>query len=227
MLGILKKIFSSKKPHSEWMVLEFLKGNLPNNPIIIEAGAHEGLDTRRMASIWPNCILYAFEPVPSVFSLLKNNVKLLENVHVINLALSDTSIQSKMYVSTGRSNGSSSLLKPKEHLNFHPDVFFNEEIIVQTITLHDFAKENLLEKIDFMWFDLQGMEYKVLSESKLFLKNIGYIFCEVSLMETYEGVMKYPEFKSWMLEQGFQVIDEYLNWKDMGNVLFRNKNYIV
>ena len=227
MLNLIKNIFFKNKPHSEWMVLEFLKDRLPENPVIIEAGAHEGFDTKRMSLIWPGGIIYAFEPIPMVLSVLKKNLDTIRNVRVIDLALSDQNAVSKMYVSTGRSNGSSSLLKPKDHLKIHPDVYFEEEITVQTILLKDFLDKNELKVIDFMWLDLQGMEFKVLSASSSILKSVGYIYCEVSLMETYEQVMKYPEFKLWMKSEGFEVVAEYLNWKDMGNVLFKNKHYIA
>ena len=227
MRNFFKNIFKKKKPDSEWMILEFLKEELPENPIIIEAGSHEGHDTIRMASLWPKGKIFAFEPIPEIITVLQSKVRAFKNVSVVEVALSDENNQSNMYVSTGRSNGSSSLLKPKEHIEIHPDVFFVNQISVQTILLKDFLNGNRIDHVDFMWLDLQGMEYKVLSASSDILGAVNYIFCEVSLIETYEEVMKYPEFKLWMKKNGFEVVEEYLNWKDMGNVLFKNRNYLA
>ena len=43
---------------------------LPENPVILEAGAHKGKDTVEMAKLWPAGTIHAFEPVPSLFKKL-------------------------------------------------------------------------------------------------------------------------------------------------------------
>lgn len=50
---------------------EYIAQFLPPNPIIIEAGAHIGRDTKKMARQWPNAHIHAFEPVPALFEILK------------------------------------------------------------------------------------------------------------------------------------------------------------
>ena len=47
----------------------------------------------------------------------------------------------------------------------------------------------------------------------------------MSLIETYDNVILYPEYKKFLSENGFEIIEEELPWKDMGNVLLKNKNY--
>lgn len=46
---------------------------------------------------------------------------------------------------------------------------------------------------------------------------------EVSLIDTYDGVIKYPEYKNWLIENDFSVVFEDLPYQDMGNVLFKKK----
>ena len=45
----------------------FIAQFLPENPVILEAGAHVGTDTVEMVNLWPKCTVYAFEPVPELF----------------------------------------------------------------------------------------------------------------------------------------------------------------
>lgn len=207
----------------EFFVLDIIKRKIPSNPVIIEAGAHIGSDSGRFAQIWKDAKIYAFEPVPTVYSQLVENTSAYGNIKTIPLALSDSNGVTKMFVSSGRSDASSSLLAPKQHLEVHPDVQFNETISVETTTLDDFCIKNNISHIDFMWLDMQGYELPMLMASKKMISNITLIYSEVSLIETYEGVSTYQKYKEWMEESGFKVYKEYFPWKDMGNVLFVKK----
>lgn len=62
---------------------------LPENPIILEAGAQFGEDTAWMSQFWPQGTIYAFEPSPVSFMELEKVVSHAHNVTAIPLALSD------------------------------------------------------------------------------------------------------------------------------------------
>ncbi len=208
------------KKNDEFFVLDIIKKIIPSDPVIIEAGAHIGSDSARFANIWKNSRIFAFEPVPDVYKQLVSNTLPYKNIVTVPLALSDSNGETNMYISSGRSDASSSLLAPKEHLEVHPDVQFNDVIKVQTITLDDFCAKNGILHIDFMWLDMQGYELPMLMSSKKMIQHISVIYSEVSLIETYEGVSTYEKYKKWMENAGFKVHKEYFPWKDMGNVLF-------
>jgi hypothetical protein len=70
---------------------------------------------------------------------------------------------------------------------------------------------------------MQGAEYRVLASSPEILKTVKVLFTEVSLIETYSEVLLYPEFKTWLEKQGFEMVLEDLPYDDMGNVLFVRK----
>jgi hypothetical protein len=125
-----------------------------------------------------------------------------------------------MYISSGTSDGSSSLLKPKEHLIDHPQVTFNKKIEVNSITLTDWANKNNVKKIDFFWLDLQGLELDVLKTSPQLVRNAKAIYTEVSTKESYENQTIYHELKSWLESLGFKVDREEMAWIDAGNVFF-------
>jgi len=193
---------------------------LSDNPIIIEAGASDGQDTLELSKQFPNGQIHAFEPIPAVFEKLKNRVGNCKNVHIYPHALGPTNHTAKMYVSSGRSYGSSSLLKPKEHLTIHKDVHFKEEIEVPVLTIDDWAAKHNIDRVDFMWLDMQGAEYATLKASSKILNSLKVLYTEVSLMEMYEGVPLYEEYKTWLESLGFKAAIEEIPWKDMGNVLF-------
>ncbi|MFM7859337.1 MAG: FkbM family methyltransferase [Flammeovirgaceae bacterium] len=191
-----------------------------DSPVIIEAGAHIGSDTTEMSKIWPQASIHAFEPIPEIYSKLVANTKKCINVKTYPIALSNLTGTVEINVSSGSSDGSSSLLKPKEHFNEHPDVKFERKTTISTITLDEWAANNNISKVDFAWLDMQGFEFPVLKASESILKTINVIYTEVSLKEMYEGAALYPEFKELLNSKGFRVELEEMPYNDFGNVLF-------
>lgn len=193
---------------------------LPSSPIIVDCGAHIGTDTVEFAKLSGSKI-YAFEPIKIIFDKLLENTKIYPNVSCFNLALSSYDGIEKMYVSNGYSDGSSSLLKPKKHLEVHPDVFFCEMEEVKTAKLDTWAKENNISKVDMLWLDMQGAEQQMLMESKFVLDTVKVIHTEVSLIEIYEGMGKYKGFKKFLKKNGFEPVIEAIPVDNYGgNSLF-------
>ncbi|MEL6926550.1 MAG: FkbM family methyltransferase [Bacteroidota bacterium] len=222
MLSKLKKILGvgqSKGTISKKKIAR----HLPDNPIIIEAGASTGEDTYEMAQLFPRGTIYAFEPLPNIYDIMSKRVANCPNVKTFQSALSDQTGTATINVSSGNRNSSSSLMTPKEHLNSHPDITFDQSIEVPTISLDDFIAEQQLPQIDFLWLDMQGYEYAVLSASEKIFDSLQLLYTEVSLVETYEGVPLYKEYRQWLESKGMEVLIEELPWPDMGNVLFRKK----
>jgi len=220
----VKKLKKQKKSKKGEINKESLKDILPIRPKIVEAGAHIGRDTIDLAKLWPAGKIFAFEPVNEIFSQLIKNTQPYKNISCYRQALSYRNGTQEIYISSGSSNGSSSLLFPKEHLKVHPEVLFIDSEIVSTTTLDSWAEETGITVVDFLWLDLQGMELSVLKASKNIMKTVKAIYTEVNLLPLYKNAPLYPEFKAWLLEQGFCVQKEYLPWKDAGNVLFVKKN---
>jgi 2-O-methyltransferase len=200
--------------------LEYIARFLPNNPIVVEAGAHRGYDTAAMSRYWPNGHVHAFEPVPDLFAMAVQRTASRRNVTCYPLALGMTVGTAKLHVSSGASDASSSLLAPKEHLDDHADVVFLQEIEVQATTLDAWAEANQITRVDFLWLDMQGYELAALRAAPRILRTVRAIYTEVYLKESYAGVPLYPEVRMYLRQQGFRVEREELPWVDAGNVLF-------
>jgi FkbM family methyltransferase len=195
---------------------------LPHDAIILDAGAYNGNDSIDFAMKMPTSSIYAIEPVTQIYKELTDNTKNYNNIKCFNLALDDKVGEKEIYISSGYSVQSSSLLKPKEHLIKFPDCKFESSEIVKTTTINQFVKDQNIDKIDCMWLDLQGNEHKVLSQASDIIWTTKVIFAEYSLVEYYEGLMLYDEFKLYMSSLGFkEVINENIyNYLGCGNSLF-------
>jgi 2-O-methyltransferase len=219
----LSKLFPSKQEGT--IPKKDIYAYLPKNPVIVEAGAHIGSDTLEMAKRWKKATIHAFEPVPHLFQILAKNTEGVANIHIYPLALGEVTGEVEIYLSSGKSDASSSVLVPKKHLDIHPDVFFEEKINVPITTLDEWAARYDIKQVDMLWLDLQGFELQVLKNSPSILRWVKVIYTEVNLIENYEKTGLYGELKDWLTGQGFRVEREELPWSDAGNVLFiRNVN---
>jgi FkbM family methyltransferase len=202
-----------------------LKKYLPTDAVIIDCGAHVGADSIELSRIFAKGQVHSFEPVSELYNKLVHNVRRRKNIKTYKLALGSTNEFTQMHVSSGASDASSSLLPPKEHLNQHTQVFFQDTIDVEVKKLDTWASEHDIDHVDFMWLDMQGFELPMLKESSLILPTVKAIFTEVSLNESYEGVTMYPEYKEWLEKQGFSLEFEFIpKTSDMGNALFVRKH---
>lgn len=183
---------------------------LPADPIIVEAGAFDGRDTQRLASFWPCATLHAFEPVPTIFELLRVNTQALPNVHCYSTALSDVTATATLYVSEhperpGKPCQAGSLLQPHERLALSP-ITYPTTITVPTITLDDWAKATTIDRVDFAWLDMQGYELNVLKASPRMLATMQVIYTEVEFMEAYKDQYLYADVRQWLEAHGFTMI---------------------
>lgn len=126
-----KALFSTFGPKPGTVSKNYISKYLPNNPVIIEAGAHIGLDTCEMAKMWPGAKIFAFEPIPELFQKLVKATSSFPNVKCFQMALGDETGFCNINQSSGASDGSSSLLEPKEHLAHHPEVLFQNQLEVE------------------------------------------------------------------------------------------------
>src|SRR5579862_8337847 len=119
-------------------ILALAKKYLPDNPVIVEAGAFDGRDTRLLSQMWPTATIHSFEPVPEIYAILQKNTQDLPNVHTYPVGLSDTTGNALFYVSEkpskpGKPFQAGSLRKPKERLKVS-DVTYANTMHVPVIT---------------------------------------------------------------------------------------------
>jgi FkbM family methyltransferase len=196
-----------------------LKRYIPTDAVIVEAGAHRGIDTVQFARLWPDGRIHAFEPVPHVYGHLLRNTAHYRNVKTYQLALGDRDAAMPMWLSDPKHDYSSSLLEPREHLDEFPEIAFEETTSVQVTTLASWAEREGIDRIDGMWLDMQGYELAALKAASPILETTRAIIMEVSATELYAGVPLWPEVQGWLESQGFRIEQEHWYRQSFGDVL--------
>ncbi len=217
-----------------WRTLRYIKHHdcipyqtiapfIPSAPIILEAGAADGTNTKEMADYWPQAMIHAFEPVPDAMRLTQEATHAIhERVKLHPYALGSVPERLQMNVSgNGGSDGtqSSSLLTPSGHLDEFENVPFKRRIEVDVVRLDDWAEREDVEKLDFLWLDLQGYELEALKGAEKLLSKVSAIHIEVSHSQLYENGVLYPELKHWLQQRGFRPVVN-ATFRLGGNVLF-------
>lgn len=196
---------------------DLIKKYVPENPVVVEAGAQFGEDTKIMANLWPGGQIYAFEPMPENYKHLKETAQCFDNVIVSDYAIADCAKQASFWIC----GGASSLLRPTDNVNrdyFHADL--DNPIQVNCISLDTWRIEHSMPAVDFLWFDMEGNELYALKGALETLKSVKAIFIEVNLRKFWHDCVQYKELKQWLSNQGFTEKWSKIiaNWN--GNVLF-------
>lgn len=127
--------------------------DLKENDVVLDIGAHIGSFTLKAARLVGNRgAVYAFEPHPGSFGILKKNIELngYDNVYSINTALSDSEGMALLSVSEGSIAHSIVFRRSPESLN------------ISTRTI-DSVVEELNIDVSAIKIDAEGAELKVLA----------------------------------------------------------------
>lgn len=143
---------------------EFFKKEVKKGNIVLDIGAHIGYYTLIFAKlVGEEGKVFAFEPEPTNFSLLKKNVELngYKNVILIQKAVSNKTGTLKLYLCKGN-------VGDNRIYDSHDG---RPSIEIEAIRLDDYFKDNN-ERINFVKMDIQGAEGgAILGMSQLLEKN--------------------------------------------------------
>jgi FkbM family methyltransferase len=137
-MGLVNAIVTSNQYHAE-----LVKGT------VVDAGAHIGIFSIFAAINHPGATIYAFEPAPSTFGALKENVERYPNIKAFNCAL-------------GERNGEASLILTGDHEGNH---LGENGIPVGVKTI-----DSLDMEVDFIKMDTEGYEANILEGARETIK---------------------------------------------------------
>ncbi len=203
-------------------------GKFVSNPqLILEAGAADGVDTMRFATIYQGARIIGLEPVHEQFMYLRDLFADFKNVEILNLALSGSDGTATMYL--GRSQGflggmgSSSLLPPDKHQTYFPEIEFSDVQEVRTISLENLISDYL--EVDLLWLDIQGKELEVLASSQeVFSSKVKVLHLEISKVPLYVGMPSEREIRLFLCNAGFKCVIDRVG-AISGNALYINTKF--
>lgn len=187
---------------------------------IIHIGAHRGQEIDDYINCGIQDIIL-FEPLSLNFSILENNLKDANaNISAYQVALGNEEKVVTMYLSDNEQM-SSSILKPKKHLENHPTVHFQGTEDVEMNRLDSFVEET--SNFNFINMDVQGYELEVLKGGAETLKHVDYVYCEVNRDEVYENNAYVEELDEFLKPYGMERVETDWSGGIWGDALYVRK----
>lgn len=207
-------------------------------PVILDIGCYDGSDSLELAQLFKGeCEIHCFEAdrrSRELFVAVNETEPFNRSLHLWPVAIgaedwkkivlhkSDSATR-RHYDDQKSWSASSSIRKPKTHLEIFPDVSFNESEEVDVCTLDMWAWFHDFNIIDFIWCDVNGAEGDVVKGAKDVLKMTRYLYIEFSDKELYEGQISKKELLSLLPD--FEEIAVFnFELGNFGNVLLKNRN---
>jgi FkbM family methyltransferase len=192
-----------------------------SNPMVVfDVGANVGNWTRELKVYSPDSEVYSFEPIPQTFDKLCQNLKGVQKVNPIPIALSDRvgTLEFNFYPS---SSYLSSIYKTTLDSHF-------QTLSVNTITGDAFCDDQHIEKIDFLKIDVEGAENKVLEgfSRRLREKKIKVIQFEYGPLNV-DSRFLLKDFYELLEENGYRIGKIYPSWIDWSGYRVEKENFIL
>ena len=149
-----------------------------------------------------------FEPIPSVFDRLVDNIAGYDDQTAINGLVTDVDGKTYSFNISDNDGLSSSIFKMKGHKQMWPKVGFADTVELASTTLPIALKKNQIDlsEFDALILDTQGSELLVLKGAEAILDKFSLIRAEAADFEAYEGCSTLDEITSWLKDRGFELV---------------------
>jgi len=205
------------------------------------AGAHQGYFTTLAAAIvGPRGRVYAFEPEPKNFALLKQNTEMFDNVRLFHFALGEKEQDAPFFFNSDN-DGGHALYDPAQ---FSTNTKTKENPIVFKVSvkrLDDVLEDEDLSNLKLMLFDVEGAEHSLLKGAinTIVDNNVPYIITEINTsalaicqtsqmaLRSYMSIYGYrPHFiddaKADLIPTTEEVVVEHEGHRAVFNILFKH-----
>ena len=187
---------------------------------IIHIGAHRGQEISDYIDGGIQDIIL-FEPLSTNFEILEQNLADMNaNISGHQVALGNEEKKVTMYLSNNEQM-SSSILRPKKHIQNHPTVLFEGTEEVDMMRLDSYSDET--EKFNFINMDVQGYELEVLKGGAETLKHVDYVYCEINRDELYEGNAFVEDLDVFLAEYDMERVETDWSGTLWGDALYIRK----
>ncbi|HWH49432.1 MAG TPA: FkbM family methyltransferase [Burkholderiales bacterium] len=225
LLFKLKRLYRKEKLPDPFAYLHKWFDRIPAG--VFQVGASSGGEIKGFIAQGVKTGIFV-EPLPDAFQQLKEATSAQPGYFPVRaLCLDVVGRKCEFHVSSS-GGASSSTLKPSGHLTVHPEVKFDAQpLTLESTTVDQIVTDvknqgraDVVAPIDLLYLDTQGAELSVLKGATRFLRQVHYIFTEVSRGGLYENDVNHMTLTEYLDSQGFSLAFLYLNRHGWGDALY-------
>ena len=177
------------------------------SPTIIDGGANDGSTTYLFLQQYRSPVIHAFEPIPELVGMLKQNFAGRMNVTIHGAAIGAEAKTVSFNVVNNLV--SSSVLNPSAlNKGIHGEKMDIRQVVeVPQVRLEDVMQDS--SEIDLLKLDLQGYELEALKGCGSLLERIKIISTEIEFVALYDGQPLFGDIDVFLRAHGFSLLNLY------------------
>lgn len=191
--------------------------------VVVDVGANVGDWTAGILGLTEPAEVFAFEPAPDVFPILRDRLASHRSVTLIQAAVGDRDGSVPFHVT--RHSHNASVLRPRQETQNLIDHGGDVRTKVDTDMIRLDTALAAVGRIDVLKIDVQGFERAVLAGGGETLSKTAYVLIEANFVSLYEGDLLLPELNSLMVEAGFTLGNLSQPYVRNGRALFTDALY--
>lgn len=176
-----------------------------NIDLILDIGANVGTVTLTFAELLPHARIYAFEPLPDMFILLKKKTSPYANVCLVNIALGEK--EENIEIHRLVNSSASSILTPSAWFESDNQTETQWKLIPVEVRRLDSYLEELTQTGCVNWLikiDVQGFEAHVIRGGMQVISKANLIIIETLFQNYYQDQASFDQIYQLLTGLGFK-----------------------
>jgi len=201
--------------------------------VALDVGSRDAKIAIGLSNHYEKAKIYAFECNPMAVEICRKNIEAHgkvtcdNKVVLFDKAVSDINGPITFYnVSPARTItphadgniGASSIFKANNQYPY--EKYYQEETIVESLTIEKWMEDNQIKEIDLIWMDLQGAELKALKGLEGLNKKVKLIYTEVNYKQMYKGAPLFDEVNRYLRDNHFLLVKKFNSSEWFGDALY-------
>ena len=188
-----------------------------NPETIIDVGSNKGQFIMLIEQLFPDKIIYSFEPLVEPLEIQKRFFSYKKNIFFYNFALGSNPSTKEFFITERMDSSSFFKINIENTNNIHYKIKNQRNIQIRTLD-EIMIDQEIIQPI-LIKIDVQGFELEVLKGAEKILEKTNYLLVEVSEKEMYQHQPIQDEIITFLKDRNFHTLKQNFPTNTLANVI--------